>query len=111
MRTAVVEAMNPNGKIINCGKIAQYDAAGGEAGGDEARERAIQKQNNIAAYDTSVNKWEDEFLECSKEIVELYKQGKLVDKSTVVVGLENLGKAFAGIYAGDNIGRMLVKVA
>lgn len=111
IRLAVLEAMNPGGVIINCGRMCKYDAAGGEAGGDEQREVALKKAKGIAEHGTNVNTWEGEFLQCTAEIVDLYQQGKLVDRDTVVEGLANLPKAFVGIFRGENVGRMLVKVA
>ena len=55
--------------------------------------------------------WEAEFLQCTAEIVDLYKQGKLVSKDTVAEGLDSLPRAFVGIFRGENVGRMVVKVA
>ena len=38
------------------------------------------------------------------------KAGKLKWKETIVDGIENAPKAFIGLFNGDNIGKMLVRV-
>jgi hypothetical protein len=38
------------------------------------------------------------------------KAGKLKWKETIVDGIENAPKAFIGLFSGDNMGKMLVRV-
>ena len=38
------------------------------------------------------------------------KAGKLKWKETIVDGIENAPKAFIGLFHGDNMGKMLVRV-
>ena len=38
------------------------------------------------------------------------KSGELKYRETIVDGIENMPDAFIGLLAGDNIGKMLVKV-
>jgi len=111
IRTAVIEAMNRKGGIITIGRIAHYDAAGGPGGGNETADKAMMEEKEIQDTFSMVNKWENEFATCTEELVRLYKAGKLVSKDTVVEGLDALPGAFVGIFHGENIGRMLVKVS
>jgi len=39
-----------------------------------------------------------------------FKDGKLKIKETILEGFENLPKAFMGLFKGDNIGKMVVKI-
>ncbi|KAH8063059.1 prostaglandin reductase [Aureococcus anophagefferens] len=109
IRTAVVEAMNSGAQILTSGRIAQYDAAGGAAGGDEARDAAMIREKKIADHGQFyVGNWESEFVPCTEAIVALYKAGKLVSKDTVAEGFRSLPDAFVGIFIGRNVGRMVV---
>ena len=38
------------------------------------------------------------------------RDGKLAYRETIVDGFENLPTAFAGLFRGDNVGKMLVRV-
>jgi NADPH-dependent curcumin reductase CurA len=39
-----------------------------------------------------------------------FRDGKLKNKETVVVGIEQAVSAFIGLFAGKNIGKMVVKL-
>jgi NADPH-dependent curcumin reductase CurA len=39
------------------------------------------------------------------------REGKLRYRETIVEGLEQLPAAFAGLFRGDNVGKMLVRLA
>ena len=38
------------------------------------------------------------------------RDGKIAYRETIVDGLEQLPAAFAGLFRGDNVGKMLVRV-
>ena len=38
------------------------------------------------------------------------RDGKLAYRETIVDGIENIPTAFAGLFRGENIGKMLVRV-
>jgi len=111
LRLAVIEAMNPHGAIIQAGSISGYDGSSDGGGGDRMKEEAIKKQKKINDLGGGwVGTWEHEWESFSAELIELYKQGKLVNHDTVVEGFANLPTAFCGIFKGQNIGRMVLKV-
>jgi NADPH-dependent curcumin reductase len=39
------------------------------------------------------------------------RTGKIKHEATVVEGIENAVKAFMGLFAGDNLGKMVVRLA
>ena len=47
--------------------------------------------------------------EAAVVLASMIASGKLVAKQTVVDGFENVPKAFAGLFTGDNMGKMIVK--
>jgi NADPH-dependent curcumin reductase CurA len=49
----------------------------------------------------------DEF---EQEVGGYFRDGKLKNKETVVVGIEQAVSAFIGLFAGKNIGKMVVKL-
>jgi NADPH-dependent curcumin reductase len=52
----------------------------------------------------------DRFGEFIAEAAPLVRDGKLQYRETIVEGLENTPAAFVGLFHGDNVGKMLVRV-
>jgi NADPH-dependent curcumin reductase CurA len=52
----------------------------------------------------------DRFREFIKEVGPCVGDGRVQCRETVVEGIENVPGAFAGLFRGDNIGKMLVRV-
>jgi len=50
------------------------------------------------------------FEEASERLGEWVATGELEHRETVVDGLENAPDAFLGLFAGDNIGKQVVRV-
>ncbi len=48
--------------------------------------------------------------EFKKEVGGYFREGKLKNKETVVVGIEQAVSAFIGLFSGKNIGKMVVKL-
>jgi NADPH-dependent curcumin reductase CurA len=45
-----------------------------------------------------------------QEVGRYFRDGKLKNKETVVVGIEQAVSAFIGLFEGKNIGKMVVKL-
>ena len=58
-----------------------------------------------------VGDWLHRQAEFEKEVGGYFRAGKLKNKETVVTGIENAVDAFIGLFAGKNIGKMVVKLA
>jgi NADPH-dependent curcumin reductase CurA len=52
----------------------------------------------------------DRYPEFFAEVGPWVRDGKLVYRETIAEGLESLPSAFAGLFRGDNVGKMLVRV-
>ena len=55
--------------------------------------------------------WLDRRGEFEKEVGGYFRAGKLRSKETVVEGLDRAVDAFLGLFHGQNIGKMVVKLA
>jgi hypothetical protein len=52
----------------------------------------------------------DRLGEFAAEVGPWVRAGKVTYRETIVEGIENIPSAFAGLFRGDNIGKMLVRV-
>jgi NADPH-dependent curcumin reductase CurA len=98
--------MRPYGRIALCGAISQYNVAGE---GIRNLSLAIGKRLTLRGYIVSDhNKRMPEFL---TEMGGWLREGKVRYDETVVDGLENAPAAFMGMLAGENTGKMIVRLA
>jgi NADPH-dependent curcumin reductase CurA len=104
----VLEHMRPNGRIIMCGSISQYNTKREEAYGVKNLFNVVGKKLKI--YGFLVSDWFPKFPEGVAQLVTWTREEKLVVKETVVEGFENLPKGFIGLFQGDNLGKMIIKV-
>lgn len=49
--------------------------------------------------------------ECVQKLTLLIKQGKVKPLETIVEGFDKVAEAFVGLFAGENTGKMLIKVS
>jgi len=98
--------MNKFARIICCGHISGYDQANE---GVKNLDRMIWfrlKMQGFLIFD-----YRDRYDEAWQELKQWYDDGKLKFRHTLVHGLENAPDALLGLFTGENIGKMLVKVA
>jgi len=58
-----------------------------------------------------VSDWLDRRTQFENEVGGYFRAGKLKSRETVVDGIENAADAFIGLFRGQNIGKMVVKLA
>jgi NADPH-dependent curcumin reductase len=103
---AAIRLINRNARIPLCGLISQYNASEPVPGpnlGPVLTNRALIKgfivsdhADRLGAFLTEGTRW--------------WHEGRLKYREDVVEGLENAPRAFLGLFRGDNIGKLLVKV-
>jgi len=99
--------MKDFGRVIVCGLIAQYNATKPEPG-PSAFSLVIPRRLKIQGFIvTDHAAARPQFL---ADMAGWIADGKLKWKETVVEGLENAPQAFLGLFQGENLGKMLVKV-
>jgi len=105
---AVLRLLNPFARIPLCGMISQYNLDPPEPGprylfsiiGNRARMQGFIISDHLSLY--------PEFL---AEVGGWLKAGRIKREETVVEGIENAPKAFLGLFSGDNLGKMVVRLA
>jgi NADPH-dependent curcumin reductase CurA len=107
MLEAALSALRVNGRIIACGGISGYNAQTPQPGPRNLFNITIKR---LTMKGLIVGDW----LGCQGEfehvVGEYYRSGKLKNKETVVVGIDKAVSAFLGLFTGENIGKMVVKL-
>jgi NADPH-dependent curcumin reductase CurA len=104
---AAVAALRPFGRVIACGAISRYNDERPEPG---PRNLALVVTKRLRIEGFIVSDHFDRFGEFLGEAAPWVQSGALQYRETVVEGIENLPAAFAGLFRGDNVGKMLVKL-
>lgn len=104
---AAIGALRMYGRIVACGSIAHYNEAEAPSGPRNLFQ-VVTKRLLMQGYIIS-----DHYAEFPEFLVragEWVRDGRLRYRETVVEGIENAPRAFIGLFTGDNVGKMLVKV-
>jgi NADPH-dependent curcumin reductase CurA len=104
---AALATLRLHGRIIACGGISAYNA-----------ERPVPGPANLFNITTKrltmkglmVFDWLDRQSEFREEVGAYFKAGKLKHKETVVEGIDQAVAAFIGLFHGQNVGKMVVKL-
>jgi NADPH-dependent curcumin reductase CurA len=105
---AAIDHMNPFGRIVLCGMIAQYNATSRAAGPDNLF-LAITKRLTLKGF--IVTDHADRRADFYSDMGKWIQEGRIEWKETITEGIENAPKAFIDLFKGKNLGKMLVKLA
>ena len=107
---AAIDVLNRHGRVAMCGAISGYDTSGAELpAGPRNLSLAIGKRLTLRGFIVGDHRHlRDDF---TREIGTWLSEGRIRYRETVVEGLENAPGAFIGLLRGDNVGKMLVKLA
>lgn len=95
-------------RIAMCGQISQYNNEKPEMG-PRLLFQLIVKRARMEGF--LVFDFIKKYPQALTQMYEWYGAGKLINRETVVEGLENTPKAFIGMLRGENTGKMIVRVA
>jgi NADPH-dependent curcumin reductase CurA len=104
---AALSALRVHGRIIACGSISGYNDKTPLPGPSNLF-NIITKRLTIKGM--IVLDWLDRQDEFEKEVGGYFRDGKLIHKETVVEGIDNAVDAFLGLFRGQNVGKMVVKL-
>ncbi len=105
---AAIQSLRPFSVAVLCGSIASYHATEPVPGPANFTGAVISKRLRVQGFIVSDHSdRQDSFrLEMSKWI----SSGAVVVDETIVEGFSSLPEAFIGLFRGDNLGKMLVRV-
>jgi NADPH-dependent curcumin reductase CurA len=104
---AALGALRPFGRVIACGAISRYNDQD-PSPGPRNFGFVVSKRLRIEGF--IVSDHSDRFRDFAAEVGPWIADGKLAYRETILEGIENLPAAFAGLFRGDNTGKMLVRV-
>jgi NADPH-dependent curcumin reductase CurA len=105
---AVLENMNPHGRVILCGQISLYNSPNAPQG---PRPTPLLLSRSISMEGFIVSNFKARFPEAISVLSKWLDDGKIEASETIVQGFENLPKALIGLFSGANTGKMLVRAA
>ena len=103
----VIMNINKFARVIICGVISQYNETRIPTG---PRLQSIFLVNSALMKGFIVNDFAAKFAEAIPQLTKWYREGKLINKETIVEGFENIPEAFFGLFEGTNSGKMMVKI-
>jgi NADPH-dependent curcumin reductase CurA len=105
---AALSALRVHGRIIACGGISGYNNEKPQPGPDNLFNITTKRLTMKGLIVSDSLNLRSEF---EQEVGGYYLAGKLKNKETIVVGIDQAVKAFIGLFEGKNIGKMVVKLA
>jgi hypothetical protein len=105
---AALAVLKVHGRIIACGGISGYNEENPRPGPYNLFNITTKR---LTMKGLIVRDWLGRQGEFEKEVGGYFRAGKLKNRETVVVGIEQAVGAFIGLFSGENIGKMVVKLA
>jgi hypothetical protein len=104
---SALNALRPFGRVIACGAISRYNDERPEPG---PRNLGFVVTKRLRLQGFIVSDHTDRFPAFIAEVGPWVAAGQVICRETVLEGIENVPAAFAGLFRGDNTGKMLVRV-
>jgi NADPH-dependent curcumin reductase CurA len=104
---AALATLRVHGRIIACGGISGYNEEKPRLGPSNLFNITTKR---LTMRGMIVSDSQDRRGEFEKEVGGYLQSGKLKNKETVVEGLDQAAGAFIGLFAGNNVGKMVVKL-
>jgi NADPH-dependent curcumin reductase CurA len=104
---AAIGALHDHGRVVACGSVARYNDVQ-PTPGPRNMFMVVTKRLRIQGY--IIRDHYDRYSEFLERAGEWVRDGRLQYRETVLEGIENVPRAFCGLFRGENIGKMLVQV-
>jgi NADPH-dependent curcumin reductase CurA len=104
----VMKKINRHARVVLCGQISSYNLEQPDVGPRHFRQ-LIVKSALAKGFLVRLD-YQSRFPEGRQQMHEWLHQGKIKPCETIIFGLENIPKAFLGLFTGENLGKQLVQV-
>lgn len=104
---AAIQHLKSFGRAVLCGMISLYNATEPVPG---PRNLVYAVTRRLTLQGFIVSDHYDRLPQFYADMATWIRQGKMRRRETIVDGIENAPSAFIGLFKGDNLGKMLVKV-
>lgn len=104
---AVLQNINKDARIINCGAISLYNATEVPTG---PRPEGLLIKNTALMQGFLVRDHLKDFGRALQQLAAWIQEDSLEYDETIIDGFEKLPEAFIGLFEGRNVGKMVVKV-
>jgi NADPH-dependent curcumin reductase CurA len=104
---AGLEHMKMHGRVVLCGMISVYNATQPPPG---PRNLFLAIGRRLTLQGFIVSDHQDRLPQFRADMGRWIAEGRLKWKETVLDGIENAPRAFIGLFTGENIGKMLVRI-
>ena len=105
---AALSVLRVHGRIIACGGISRYNEEKLQSGPCNLFNITTKR---LTMKGLIVSDWLDRRSQFEDEVGGFFRTGKVKSRETVVDGIEHAAEAFIGLFEGQNIGKMVVKLA
>ena len=105
---AALTVLRLHGRIIACGGISGYNEEKPRPGPTNLFNVTTKR---LTIKGLIVRDWLDRQDEFEKEVGGYFRAAKLKNKETVVEGIGHAVEAFIGLFAGTNVGKMVVRLS
>lgn len=105
---AVMWLINSRARVVLCGQISMYNSESWPTG---PRVQPLLLVKSALMQGFIVSDYVARFGEGMSQLGRWVAEGKLKYAESIVEGFENAPRAFLGLFAGENTGKQLVKVA
>jgi NADPH-dependent curcumin reductase CurA len=104
---AALAALRERGRVVACGAISQYNATELPQG---PRNLFLLVTKRLRMEGFIISDHTDRLPAFLAEVAPWVRDGSVRYRETVVEGIERAPEAFIGLLAGENVGKMLVKI-
>ncbi len=105
---AALNLMNQSGRVVVCGTISNYNNLQPSPGPSNLRQILVKR---LKVQGFIVSDHMDLYPEFIEQMSKWISAGKIKWHETIIEGIENAPTAFIGLFKGENIGKMLVKLS